>query len=270
MTDTLALAHTITEITRLPAAPTHDWCTSAAKALQPLAPTANAGFVVAHFKPDRTRLVTESTGVSNPTQPGSIDLSTTLERLESIPFAPTPAQLRRGLVAPLLSLFPSWTRQTQREISDTTLAAVASITNTDQPLVILAVFDTPESASPPNPIHAATALAMLAHQASNALHSKSSSINWLTEREGLILERLILGHSVRVIAEELDRSPHTVHDHVKNLHRKLGATSRGQLIAIALGRADQTYNQTPDLLPLIVSTRQSLAEIKPVATARVG
>ena len=51
-----------------------------------------------------------------------------------------------------------------------------------------------------------------------------------------VLEQLILGKSVREIAEMIQRSPHTVHDHVKNLHRKLGATSRGALIARALGR----------------------------------
>lgn len=63
----------------------------------------------------------------------------------------------------------------------------------------------------------------------------TSSSNWLTDRERLVLEELALGKSVRQIAEALDRSPHTVHDHVKSLHRKLNASSRGELIARALG-----------------------------------
>lgn len=58
---------------------------------------------------------------------------------------------------------------------------------------------------------------------------------WLTQREQMVLEHLTLGKSVRQIAEDLGRSPHTVHDHVKGLHRKLGASSRGELIARALG-----------------------------------
>ncbi|TVS00925.1 MAG: LuxR family transcriptional regulator [Phycisphaerales bacterium] len=59
--------------------------------------------------------------------------------------------------------------------------------------------------------------------------------NWLTEREQQVLDQLSLGKSVRQIADSLGRSPHTVHDHVKNLHRKLNASSRGELIARALG-----------------------------------
>ena len=65
----------------------------------------------------------------------------------------------------------------------------------------------------------------------------------LTAREQEILDKLTLGLSVRVIADELGRSPHTVHDHVKSLHRKLNASSRGQLIARALGHAE-AFNNT--------------------------
>ncbi len=57
----------------------------------------------------------------------------------------------------------------------------------------------------------------------------------VTPSEQIILEQLVLGRSVREIAEALGRSPHTVHDHVKSLHRKLRARSRGELIARALG-----------------------------------
>ena len=50
-----------------------------------------------------------------------------------------------------------------------------------------------------------------------------------------MLDLLVLGLSVRQIAEELGRSTHTVHDHVKSLHKKLNANSRGELVARALG-----------------------------------
>ena len=62
--------------------------------------------------------------------------------------------------------------------------------------------------------------------------------HWLTQREQVILQHLLLGKSVREIADELGRSPHTVHDHVKSLHRKLRANSRGELVAKALGHSD--------------------------------
>jgi DNA-binding CsgD family transcriptional regulator len=57
----------------------------------------------------------------------------------------------------------------------------------------------------------------------------------LTTREQLILVQLVSGASVREIAERIDRSPHTVHDHVKSLHRKLDASSRGELVSRYLG-----------------------------------
>ena len=57
----------------------------------------------------------------------------------------------------------------------------------------------------------------------------------VTPSEQVVLEQLVLGRSVKQIASLLSRSPHTVHDHVKSLHRKFGATTRGELIARALG-----------------------------------
>ena len=59
----------------------------------------------------------------------------------------------------------------------------------------------------------------------------------LTPREEAVLWRLVSGMRVPQIAEELDRSTYTVHDHVKALHRKLNAKSRGELVAKALGHA---------------------------------
>lgn len=64
---------------------------------------------------------------------------------------------------------------------------------------------------------------------------RSTRGRWISEREREVLDRLVLGMSVRQIAEELGRSTHTVHDHVKSLHKKLGASSRGELVARALG-----------------------------------
>ncbi|MCE7973139.1 MAG: LuxR family transcriptional regulator [Leptolyngbya sp. PLA1] len=60
---------------------------------------------------------------------------------------------------------------------------------------------------------------------------------WLSPREQDVLSGLIVGKSIREIAAESGRSAHTVHDHVKNLHRKLRANSRGELVARALGHA---------------------------------
>ncbi|MFT3686918.1 MAG: helix-turn-helix transcriptional regulator [Phycisphaerales bacterium] len=58
---------------------------------------------------------------------------------------------------------------------------------------------------------------------------------WLTPREEEVLWHLLAGEKVPDIAAALGRSAYTVHDHVKSLHRKLGASSRGELVSRALG-----------------------------------
>ncbi|MEM1184780.1 MAG: helix-turn-helix transcriptional regulator [Planctomycetota bacterium] len=79
-------------------------------------------------------------------------------------------------------------------------------------------------------------LPLLVKRALLAIGSRrSTTARWLTGREQQVLEELTLGKSVRQIADEIGRSPHTVHDHVKSLHRKLNASSRGELVARALG-----------------------------------
>lgn len=98
-------------------------------------------------------------------------------------------------------------------------------------------------------------LPVLARRAELALGSTAAGpASWLTQREQIVLESLTRGLSVRQIAEHLARSPHTIHDHVKSLHRKLGATNRGGLIARALGHASppaEPHADTHDALRLI-------------------
>ena len=81
-----------------------------------------------------------------------------------------------------------------------------------------------------------TSTAHIAERAAIAIGGQRSTRGrWISEREREVLDLLVLGLSVRQIAEELGRSTHTVHDHVKSLHRKLRANSRGELVARALG-----------------------------------
>lgn len=53
----------------------------------------------------------------------------------------------------------------------------------------------------------------------------------LTPRARAVLERLTQGDSEKEIAAHLDISTHTVHDHVKAIHRAYGVRSRGELLA---------------------------------------
>jgi DNA-binding CsgD family transcriptional regulator len=56
------------------------------------------------------------------------------------------------------------------------------------------------------------------------------------ERETLAL--LMTGASERVVAIRLDLSPHTVHDYVKAIYKKLGVASRAELMARAVPKTN--------------------------------
>jgi DNA-binding CsgD family transcriptional regulator len=58
----------------------------------------------------------------------------------------------------------------------------------------------------------------------------------LSPRQREVLELLCRGASEKEIAAALELSIHTVHDHVKALHRAYEARSRGELMALAMGR----------------------------------
>lgn len=84
----------------------------------------------------------------------------------------------------------------------------------------------------------AAVLPLLAQRAGAAMRLSGPDPGvWLTGREQDVLRHLLMGRSVRAIAQAIERSPHTVHGHVKSLHRKLGARSRAELIVRALGLA---------------------------------
>jgi DNA-binding CsgD family transcriptional regulator len=53
----------------------------------------------------------------------------------------------------------------------------------------------------------------------------------LTARESEVLQRLLKGDSIKETATRLGLSTHTVHDYVKNLHRKFDVSSRAELLA---------------------------------------
>jgi DNA-binding CsgD family transcriptional regulator len=103
----------------------------------------------------------------------------------------------------------------------------------------LAVEIAPVGGKEPSPAQVSllrAVLPLLARRAALAFGPEvSTALTRLTQREQQVLEHLALGKSVKEIAADLSRSPHTVHDHVKSLHRKLNASSRGELIARALG-----------------------------------
>jgi DNA-binding CsgD family transcriptional regulator len=71
----------------------------------------------------------------------------------------------------------------------------------------------------------------LAHRAFGG----GTEIRWITEREQEVVDLLCMGHSVPEISKKLKRSIHTIHDHIKKIHYKLGINNRGELVGRALG-----------------------------------
>lgn len=62
----------------------------------------------------------------------------------------------------------------------------------------------------------------------------------LSRTERQVLALLCQDKTEREVAEQLDRSPHTVHVHVKSIYRKLGVRSRRQLRRVAQSIPDLT------------------------------
>lgn len=125
-----------------------------------------------------------------------------------------------------------------------------------------------------------TVMPALGRRALQAIGAERSRRNhWLSPKEQAVLDRLILGMSVRQIADELERSQHTVHDHVKSLHRKLNASSRGELIARALGfiqqaqrirRSGTETTREVELKPAVIADTNPAAVIQPAAVKMTG
>lgn len=67
----------------------------------------------------------------------------------------------------------------------------------------------------------------------------------LRPREQAILQCLVAGRSNREIARELSLGEQTIKTHLRNLYRKLGARSRSEAVAIALGRRGKTFPGAP-------------------------
>ena len=63
------------------------------------------------------------------------------------------------------------------------------------------------------------------------LESRHPSLSELSPREFEILEHLMVGERVSVIATNLFISEHTVHNHLKSIFRKTGAGSQAELTA---------------------------------------
>lgn len=244
------------QLMHLPAVATLDWTDRAARSLCRLAPGATVCVIVGRLDEHGGLVAMESSGAAGDgiaeDSPALDDLRSRLHRLSSLGVGVDLNLLQaRPLVGWLEQLNPGrdWRTGPLSKVihalpGSGLMLAVGALGSAESGRV-LAVLVGPVTSSRDAAIAKLRAvMPVLQRRALAAIGSSPTTTDdWLTEKERAVLDRLILGESVRQIAETLNRSPHTVHDHVKNLHRKLQASSRGELVARALG-----HSRTPPRL----------------------
>ena len=256
-TDTLNRAVGVIErLCSLPAVATSNWADQAAEALTGIADRC-LGLVLIGETDERGRVVgREAAGAAGRGFGGDqashvLTLRSNAERATELGFAPGSGGLA-GRAEDLMG--PSWHRSGLGAVWPEGIATHVSLcaqalgraegASGDGGRILVAAVGVAEA---PRDGGLATAMLsaavpVLARRALLAVGVKPAGASrWLTAREQAVLERLALGLSVREIADEIGRSPHTVHDHVKSLHRKLNASSRGELVARALGFIDDSH-----------------------------
>lgn len=269
-------------IDELPSTPTQSWVEQCANALCSIHPRIAVASLVCtlHLNEDRLSVYSSGACFADSSRNDDIGTRTPLalqdrcERLTKLGIPIPESSLQTGLVAPVQSLLTNW--------SQTPIARVFSGTQLIHPILHIIPIKKTESAhlclinlygfasdTPSPPPSDALALISAIHaplrlRAHAALEFVNNPRAWLTDREQHVLELLIEGQSVRSIAEQLGRSAHTVHDHVKNLHKKIGASSRGELIAKAIGHTPHELRVSyPDPITHPFPSDQNLTELKP-------
>lgn len=255
--ESLRAACEITEATcRLPAVATLDWLDRAAAAFRPVVSPSRVCILILHAEPSGSPAQLEAAGFAGLAPTGSarpasgqsdestieLTVRSRAERIDSLGF-PTPEDLVLGTLADMIG-GGDWRtvglgRLWQGVPASDVLVAAQPLGGVDRGRVLITQVALAEPGAEAKPEQLMMLGAVHPLLVRRALHSigptRATSARWLTAREQEVLDLLVLGKSVRVIADELGRSPHTVHDHVKSLHRKLAASSRGELVARALG-----------------------------------
>ena len=278
---------TTENICTLPPIAVQDWTRRCATALSELAPDTSVLCLAARIDPSTARLDVFSAGVAqhhddaNPAQTNTHDhrliaLQDQAERLTTLGLTLPQHALTQGLIAPLDALDSRWRDSpfgralNAGQSRDHPILMVVPI-HADLPgiclILCIAGSDEHHQSHEHDEYRLTATLSalfpLLSERASLALSRVSNPRAWLTERERAILDLLIEGHSVRVIAEQLGRSSHTVHDHVKNLHKKIHASSRGELIAKALGHHDDQITGQSQAPIVLGEHRDRIMELKP-------
>jgi len=267
------VARVVSRIHALPAIATEDWCDRAAAAVLGLEPSLTAVVSVGTFSHGGE--VHQLEGIGSASEIG--DAGSPGVRMHSLGWW-LPARASDPLAprCAILSRTPDharWARSSagaawQRNAVEDLIVALVPIPGSAEDRMVAVELGAPAVGGFRDLIVAmlTAILPELARRAAIAFGSEPMDVmNRITPREQEVLELLVLGRTVKQIADIISRSPHTVHDHVKSLHRKLRATSRGELVSRALGHLSRSGRE-------LVSTTIASAEPKSprLALARTG
>lgn len=109
-----------------------------------------------------------------------------------------------------------------------------------QPAVLIAQIDVQKDA-PPGLLDAATSVLAFASEhlqraynfhVSEPLRRQQAVLDRISKTQQDVVRLLVEGLTEREIAQQLHRSPHTVHDHVKTIYAALGVRSRFELLSM--------------------------------------
>jgi DNA-binding CsgD family transcriptional regulator len=277
--DQRSLARVAAALAGLPAVATQDWVDQAASTLAGMDPCCRVGIAIAQAEPTGQIRSVEAVGVHASAQelervsdPKAelLGMQVRLERLTDLGLAVPANGLSQGLAAAAEDL-GNWREGPLGRVWNPSgierlLIGVVPIGKDPLDRLLLVFVALGPAATGVARASARTLgalIPLLARRAWRAVPA-TGPVSWLTDREQDVLDRLILGRSVREIAEEMGRSPHTVHDHVKSLHRKLDASSRGELVARALGHGSETR---ADIEPIVIERVRAAAQIEPMPAA---
>lgn len=233
----LRCAKIVESFSKLPGAPTPQWCDRAASSLAPLVPGGLSSVAIVLRGDTQTIRETANIGAwSSSADRASLALRRLCRAGSQLP------PEGRISTQPLLQ-FPPLRELASSDFSGGSIWASSHAISPDARTLLVVHLLQPSQPAQAQPAgeNPETALAhatikTLATFATAALPASDGGIRWLTRRESEVLEQLTLGYSIREIADLLNLSHHTVQDHVKHLHTKLDANNRGELVARALGR----------------------------------
>lgn len=247
-----AVAQTIATICVLPAVATVQWCDQAAEAMAHLNRDAIVGVVIGHLGGSGELTKIEGVGVAGGRSgPWREDVRRRFEGTRDCGWRLADSGAWNGAVVAKLDSDEgrAWREcaasRPWRDLGALDAVVGAAALCADAPgrviLVEQVLLDGPSRFDASSLAMMRGILRPLAAKASRAFGATPTGPGRaLTQREQQVLEQLTLGKSVKQIAADISRSPHTVHDHVKSLHRKLNASSRGELIARALGHIENS------------------------------